>query len=108
MSSDNGIYILSTRGPEYRVAHHQNIEEIYGTFNDDTYTWNGDELEIWNYFHNARMFTNLELALDYAEMISYNYEYLEYGICVISDFTKIDFERLKEKYGKEEAEDDSR
>lgn len=107
MSSDNGIYILHTRGPEYRVAHHQNIEEIYGKFSDETLKWEGNPVMMLVYFDSAKMFTNIELALDYAEMISYNYEYLEYGICVISDFKDMDFTVLKEKYGKE-AESNSR
>lgn len=107
MSSDNGIYILHTRGPEFRVGHHQGIDNIYGNFSDETFRWQGDPEMIWDYFHADKMFTNIELALDYAEMISYNYEYLEYGICVISDFKDIDFKVLEEKYGKE-AESDSR
>lgn len=106
MSSDNGIYILHTRGPEYRVGHHQGIDNIYGKFSDDTLKWEGDPVMILEYFDDAKMFTNIELALDYAEMISYDYEYLEYGICVISDFKELDFKVLKEKYGKE-AESDS-
>lgn len=107
MSADNGIYILVTAGPEYRVAHHQNIEEIYGNFNDDTYTWDGDEYNMWLYFHKADMFSNLEEALDFAADMSYDYDFLEYGICVINDFNKIDFGKLKERYGKK-AEGNSR
>lgn len=95
MSSDNGIYILHTKGPEYRVAYHQNINAIYGKFNDETFHWNGDNDIILEYFAEAQVFSNLEEALDKAEEISYNYDFLEDGICVISDFRELDFKSLK-------------
>lgn len=41
MSADNGIYILETEGPEYRVAHLQNIEDIWYDSTTKEYT-NGD------------------------------------------------------------------
>lgn len=107
MSADNGIYILVTSGPEYRVAHHQNIDNIYGNFSDESYQWQGDPEEMFRYFGNAKTFSSLEKALDYAENLMYDYEYLEDGICVISDFHEWDFNKLKERYGKE-AEGDPR
>lgn len=107
MSADNGIYILQTAGPEFRVAYQQNIDDIYGNFSDDSFQWQGDpEVMLW-YFADAPMFSDLEKALDFAQELSHNYEYLEYGICVIPDFHDWDFNKLKENYGKE-AESDSR
>lgn len=107
MSSDNGIYILQTRGPEFRVAHHQNIEDIYGKFSDETGHWEGDLEMMWQYFCDAPMFSDEEKAFDYAEKLSYAYDYLEYGICLISDFKHIDFNSLGKDNGKE-AESGSR
>jgi hypothetical protein len=107
MSSDNGIYILETKGPEYRVAHHQNIEEIYGNFSDNSFQWQGDPEMMLEYFGNAPMFTDEKKALDYAIELSYSYDYLEYGIVFVREFKDWDFNRLKERYGKE-AEGDSR
>lgn len=101
MSADNGIYILQTAGPEFRVAHQQCIDNIYGNFSDESLRWQGDPEMMLEYFQNAPMFSNLEEALDKAEELSYNYEYLEYGICVISDFKDWDFNKLKENYGTE-------
>lgn len=101
MSSDNGIYILQTKGPEYRVGHHQAIDNIYGNFSDESYKWQGDPVMMVAYFGNDRKFSNLEEALDYAEELSYTYDYLEDGICVISDFDDWDFNSLEENYGKE-------
>lgn len=107
MSADNGIYILQTKGPEYRVAYHHNIDAIYGTFDDDTYLWNPNPEKILEYFQSAPVYTDIENALDMAEEMSYAYEYLEDGVCVISDFVELDFNNLKDANGKE-AEGDSR
>ena len=107
MSADNGIYILQTEGPEFRVGCHQAIDNIYGNFSDDSLRWQGDPEMIYHYFHADRMFSTLEEALDFAKKLSYNYDYLEDGICVISDFKDWNFNSLEENYGKE-AESDSR
>lgn len=101
MSSDNGIYILRTKGPEYRVAYHQNIDEIYGNFSDESLEWQGDSEMMLEYFKDAPVFTDMESALDKAEEMVYDYAYLEDGICVISDFKDWDFNKLKENHGKE-------
>lgn len=102
MSIDNGIYILQTKGPEFRVGYHVAIDNIYGNFSDLSYQWQGDPEEIYRYFHTDKMFSNLEEALDYAASMSYTYDYLEDGICVITDFKDWDFNRLKENHGKED------
>lgn len=107
MSADNGIYILTTKGPEYRVGYHMAIDNIYGNFSDESLRWQGDPEEMYHYFHTDKMFSNLQEALDYAEEIVYNYSYLEDGICVISDFEDWDFNSLEKTYGKE-AKDSSR
>jgi hypothetical protein len=107
MSADNGIYILQTEGPEFRVAYQQTIDNIYGNFSDETYKWQGDPEMMLEYFQDAPMFSNLEEALDKAADIAYNYEYLEYGICVITDFKDWNFNNLRKNYGKE-AESGSR
>lgn len=101
MSADNGIFILQTKGPEFRVAYHQNIDNIYGEFSDESYQWQGDPESMYEYFADAPVFSNLEEALDLASEMVYSYDYLEYGVCVISDFTDWDFGKLKERYGKE-------
>ena len=67
MSSDNGIYILQTVGPEFRVAYQQNIDDIYGNFSDDSFQWQGDPEVMYSYFGDAPMFSNLEAALDKAD-----------------------------------------
>lgn len=101
MSADNGIYILQTEGPEFRVAYQQNIDDIYGNFSDDSFQWQGDPETMFLYFGDAPVFSSLEEALDKAEEISYDYEYLEYGICVIADFKDWNFNNLRLNYGKE-------
>lgn len=94
MSSDNGVYILQTEGPEFRVKHCQGIDNIYGKFNDNTFRWDGDDEMIKEYFADAPVFFTLEEALDKAADIAYDIDYLEYGICVIKDFNKKVFKDL--------------
>ena len=101
MSSDNGIYILQTAGPEFRVAYQHNIGNIYGEFSDESYQWQGDPNAMMEYFGNAVMVSTLEEALDRARSMVYDYAYLEDGICVISDFKNWDFNSLRNSYGKE-------
>jgi hypothetical protein len=86
VSADNGIYILETAGPEYRVIYAQAIDNIYGKFNDETAHWEGDMNMIVDYFRNAEIFSKYEKALEYAIHLSKDYNYLEYGICNIDDF----------------------
>lgn len=94
MSSDNGIYVLETSGPEYRVKHALNIDAIYGKFNDDTGHWNGNDEVIKDFFKEAPVFNSLLDAMEEAENQSKDYDYLEYGICVITDFKNKVFAEL--------------
>jgi hypothetical protein len=91
MSADNGIYVLQTYGPEYRVAYTQAIDNIYGKFNDETLHWEGDKESMRQVFKESIVYGNLEDALDSAEEMSYDYEYLEDGVCVITDFKELKF-----------------
>ena len=84
MSADNGIYILQTEGPEFRVAYQQNIDDIYGNFSDESFRWQGDPETMFSYFGDAPVFPNLEEALDKAE-----------------ELKDWDFNKLKENYGTE-------
>ena len=86
MSADNGVYILETKGPEFRVAYAQGIDNIYGNFNDDTGHWDGDDEAMQFLFKDALVYDDLDVALDKAHEIADNYEYLEYGICILADF----------------------
>jgi len=86
MSADNGIYVLQTYGPEYRVAYAQAIDNIFGKFNDETLHWDGNKEMMLEYFKESKVYTNLEDALDKAEEMSYSYDYLEDGVCVITEF----------------------
>ena len=91
MSADNGIYVLETSGPEYRVAYSQAIDNIYGKFNDETNRWAGDMDRMMDVFGQSLVFVNVEQALDLAEELSYTYEYLEDGVCLIANFKNMVF-----------------
>ena len=69
MSSDNGVYILETKGPEYRVLYTQNIDQIYGKYNDETLRWDGDKELIKETFAESTVFQDLEKAKIYLDKI---------------------------------------
>lgn len=89
MSVDNGIYVFLTeteKGPEYRVAYAHAIDSIYGKFNEQTFQYDGNISSIRSTFGESEVFYTLNEALDKAEEIEQECDYLEDGICVISDF----------------------
>mgnify|MGYP006280436045 FL=1 len=89
MSADNGIYVLLTeseKGPEYRVAYAHAIDSIYGKFNDESFRYEGNLVSIQDTFKGAPVFHTINEALDYAEELEQEYDYLEDGICVINEF----------------------
>jgi hypothetical protein len=94
MSADNGVFVLQTEGPEFRVAYAGAIDNIYGSFSDDTLRWKGDMDRMMDVFGSSKVFNNLEEALDEAEKMSYDHEYLEYGVCLIPDFKELKFGKL--------------
>lgn len=107
MSADNGVYILCTKGPEFRVAYADNINDIYGEFSDQSLQWQGDPLSLLQIFGEATVFIDEFEALDKAEELALSYAYLEDGVCLIREFDDWDFNKLKETHGKE-AEGNSR
>jgi hypothetical protein len=88
---DNGVYVLQTFGPEFRVVYCQGIDKIFGKFNDETLKWDGNPSVMKACFKDSEVFLDLNLALDKAQELSYDYEYLEDGICVITEFKEIKF-----------------
>ena len=95
MSSDNGVYLLQTEGPEYRVVYSQGIDNIYGKFNDETNKWDGNPEAILDAFGKSEVFTDIEKAWDYATTLAEDYEWLEDGhldgVCLIRDFSERKF-----------------
>jgi hypothetical protein len=93
MSSDNGIYILETKGPEYRVSHALAIDNIYGNINDQG-KWNGDPEMIDLYFSKAVVWFDRGQALVEAHSMAEKEGPLEYGVCILDSFKDKRFEDL--------------
>jgi hypothetical protein len=91
MSADNGTYILQTYGPEFRVAHVQAIDNIYGDWNETTSSWSGDPKFILDIFGSSKVFTEIEEAWDAALAIDASVAYSEYGTCLIKEFQERKF-----------------
>ena len=89
MSADNGIYVLFTeseKGPEYRVAYAQAIDNIYGEFNAELGRYEGDIHAIQEIFKESPVFHNVNEAMDHAEIMEQEYDYLEDGVALINEF----------------------
>lgn len=100
MSADNGTYILQTYGPEYRVVHTQAIDNIYGTYLEDTNRYLPDPKTIVESFSSSKVFNNIEEAWDFAFDLDEQIGYSEDGVCLISEFQEYafsDFEEQNEK-----------
>ena len=80
MSADNGVYILHTKGPEYRVIHAAAIDNIdYDPpqgldFNPDV---------ALDYFGQSKVYKSEAEALLAARQIQKGLPICEYGICTI-------------------------
>lgn len=94
MSADNGVYILFTRGPEFRVAYTQAIDNVFGEWNEQDSNWKGDPEYILDVFGSANVFSNIEEAYDVAEILERSVEFTEYGICLITDFQEQNYTDL--------------
>lgn len=94
MSADNGVYILETSGPEYRIVYAQAIDNIYGSFNDATHQWNGNPESILDCFGRCKVYTDLQEAWDNAEILAQDHDYLEDGVCLIPNFKSKSFKEL--------------
>lgn len=94
MSIDNGIYVLQTKGPEFRVTYAHGIDSIYGKFDTETIKWSGDMDRMLDYFGHSVVYSNIDAAMDAAEEMADKYPYLEDGICLITDFKERKFGEL--------------
>jgi len=94
MSIDNGVYVLQTKGPEFRVAYAHGIDTIYGKFDSDAVKWSGDMDKMLDYFGQSVIYSSIDDAMDAAEILADKYPYLEDGICLIADFKEMKFGEL--------------
>jgi len=94
MSADNGIYILETIGPEFRVIHTGGIDSLYFNWFTGEPTENPDVLIVnaraW--WFGAQVFISEEEACNLANEMYNKVEFTEYGI------SKIKIDRLFESY----------
>lgn len=94
MSADNGTYILETKGPEYRIASFQNVEEIYGDWDSEANVWNPNQDMIRDNYITSKVYTELDEAWDAAVEHNDAQPVSEYGVNLLSDFSHKTFEEL--------------
>jgi hypothetical protein len=82
MSADNGVYILETKGPEYRVAYASAIDNLTWA-GDDSFDGDWNKKSVRDYFGESKVYTNLDEAYNEAHMLHDNWSWTEYGICIL-------------------------
>lgn len=102
--SDSAVVILVTKSTfsedewsgefEYRVAYTTNVEKLYGIFDSNTGRWSGDSSVIFDLFAEQTIYSDIDAALDYAEILATENQNVDNGICVINDFHKSYFNDL--------------
>lgn len=100
MSKDSGVYILQTKGPEYRVVLAHAIDNVYGEWDMSTSTFRPNVHQIMEYFGTSRVYNTLEDAWDVAEIIEDTKGPTEYGPALIREFEGVEFEWMETEYGK--------
>ncbi|MFZ2494816.1 MAG: hypothetical protein WAW60_03545 [Candidatus Saccharimonadales bacterium] len=88
MSADNGVYVLRTRRPdgtlEYRVAHRQNIENIYWDEKSERYGAQLNPEWTRKFFGGSEVFTDLAKVFQAAGNLLMeqmeDFGYVEYGL----------------------------
>jgi len=89
MISGDGVFVLKTKHPlegfEYRVAHSDDIGNIWGNFDDTTKHWKTNPTKIWETFRSSIIYDESDKAMDFArwEMSKLGTE-TECGIMVLS------------------------
>ena len=92
---DNGIIILQTQGeeggPEFRVAYLEQVDSIYGFWDEEVENWEPDRGIILDMFTESDIYTELENAFDYAQELAADKPYMDNGIMVVTDFKDLMF-----------------
>lgn len=99
MSADNGVYILETQGPEYRIAYMQAVDNLFDEYNPANGTWTPHVLTIVETFKNSKTYTDLSEAWDVASALDNDNE-TEYGTNLITDFREYKFSDFEAHYEK--------
>ena len=103
MSADDGIYILATKGPEYRIAHLSAVDNLYDEYNVASVRWTPNVPVVVEAFEKSKVFSELTEAWDSATMLEDRVGMTEYGVSLISDFGDYLFSDLEERNGKSES-----
>lgn len=101
MSADNGTYILQTYGPEFRIAHAQAIDNIYGDYDDENHNWFPNIKNMVDYFGQSKVYTDIGEAWDDAFNLDESHGWSEYGTCLITEFCEYHFSDFEERYESE-------
>lgn len=99
MSSDNGTYVLQTYGPEFRIGRVNAVENLFYEQNPDTQKWSPNVKEVYEAFHESKVYKTVEEAWDKASAIE-ELEPTEFGVNLVRDFEALKFQTIADAYKK--------
>lgn len=90
MSADNGIYIVETAGPEFRVEHMTAVENLNWDKTKENFTNDPNVIinNVRDRFFTSPVFTSKSAALEYAAEQAKKCYILEYGISFVCEEVK--------------------
>lgn len=89
-----GIFILETKGPEFRPAYADSIDAVCDELNDVTHEWNFNRNELLKIFENSKVYNNYKDALEASHRMAQNFAFLDDGIMVLDDWFLYTFEDI--------------
>lgn len=98
MSSDNGVYVLQTKGPQFRIAHMQNVTALFEEYNVADKTWTPNILTIVEVYATSAVYESLDEAWDAASNMEDDIGWTEYGTNLITDFKEYSFSDFEKEY----------
>ena len=98
MSQDDGVYVLQTKGPQFRIAHMQNVTSLFEEYNVADKTWTPNILTIVEVYVTSNVYDSLDAAWDAASNMEDDIGGTEYGTNLITDFKECSFTDFEKEY----------
>ena len=98
MSQDDGVYVLQTKGPQFRIAHMQNVVSLFDDYNVVDKTWTPNILTIVQNYATSVVYESLDQAWDAASNMEDDLGGTEYGTNLITDFKDYSFSDFEKEY----------
>jgi hypothetical protein len=94
--SEQGVFILETAGPEYRVSEAVSYHMVFSDWGSNKWLYNPDKIK--SVFDGSKAYTDLDSAMARARTkVLTTPNYLEWGICVVDNWKDRPYEEMIKK-----------